>query len=528
MKKLLIITIFLSVINSWSQEENYTIKNITANKKTQDFGVSYYGDSIVVFSSAVKGVFMKRVWSNNQEPFLSLFQGDISSQGEIINIKHFGNKIDSKYHEANLTFTKDLKTVYFSRNNYDHKKYRNSKKGSNLIQLYRAEINDQGNWTNITRLSFNSNEFSSGHPVLNKDESKLYFISNRPGSYGETDIYFVDINADKTYGEPKNLGAKVNTSKKEMFPFIDDNNILYFSSNGYTNNKGGLDVYVTKMNNKGDYYKPKNLGFPINSNKDDFAFIKQKGKKIGYFSSNRIDGRGDDDIYALTELKAPYFDCPVTIKGIVTSSKNNKVLPLTKVTLYHNNEELASMITDNFGAFNFEVQCNSNYKIIASKKHFEQGIQKVDKESDGLIELAVVLNLEKNDHFVKVRNQVMLNIAPIYFDRDKATLQHISEKELQTVVDIMNKYPEILIQIRAHTDSRGRDNYNFILSDKRAKVAMNWIVKNGIHKDRILAVGFGEEQLVNACKNGAKCSEEEHLKNRRTEFVILNPVVLGH
>jgi peptidoglycan-associated lipoprotein len=527
MKKLTILLFFFSTI-TLGQQENYKIKNIEANKEFQDFGVTYFGDSTAVFSTTRKGVFMKRVWSGNHEPFLRLFQGTIKPDGEIINIKHFGGDIDSKFHESNLMFTKDKKTVYFSRNNYDHKKYRTNKEGVNLIQLYKAEVNEKGIWTNIQRLPFNSNEYSSGHPTLNADETELYFISDRPGSYGETDIYKIKINADGTYGNPLNLGPSINTSKKEMFPFLDENNVLYFSSNGYKNSKGNLDIYATKLNVKGKFYTPVNLGFPINSIADDFAFAKQREKKSGHFSSNRIGGKGDDDIYALIELKAPSFDCPEIIEGAIVNSKNNKTLSETNVVLYHNNIELASMLTDKKGRYRFSVQCKSNYKIVAAKKYFDKESIEIKTENNGILEVDFVLNPEKNDHFINVKGNVMLNIAPIYFDLGKATIKLISERELQTVVEIMNKFPEIIIQIKAFTDSRGRDNFNFDLSDKRANAAMNWIINKGIHKDRILAVGYGEEQLVNGCKNGVKCSEEEHLENRRTEFVILNPVVIGH
>jgi outer membrane protein OmpA-like peptidoglycan-associated protein len=526
MKKLAILFLFIS-LGFFAQEENYTIKNLEVNTKGQEFGASYYGDSTIVFTSARKEVFMKRVWSGNHQPFLSLYQGTLTAKDEIIEVRHFGGKLDTKFHESNVNFSKDLKTVYFDRNNFNHNKYRTNKEGVNLIQLYKAKIDDDGKWSQVERLPFNSDQFSSGHPILNNDETKLYFISDRPDSFGETDIYEVIINPDGTFGEPKNLGENVNTSKKEMFPFVDENDVLYFSSNGFIDNKGGLDIYVTKKNNQGQFHTPFNLGFPMNSNQDDFSFVKKKGGDTGYFSSNRYGGKGDDDLYSFIELREPYFECPEIIKGIVTNAENDEILSLTAIRLYHNNEELGSMITDIQGRYHFNVQCKTNYKIVASKNNFEELILEVNTENDGLIELDISLTPEKDDNFLKVRDQVMLNIAPIYFDLNEASLKLTSEKELQSVVDIMNKYPEIIIQIRAHTDSRGRAEYNLKLSDKRAKTAMNWIVARGIHKDRVLAAGFGEEQLVNECKNGAQCSEEEHSENRRTEFVILNPFAVS-
>ena len=249
-------------------------------------------------------------------------------------------------------------------------------------------------------------------------------------------------------------------------------------------------------------------------------------RNTGYFSSNRKGGKGDDDIYALTELNAPKFSCLETIQGIVRSSKNNKPLLNTSVKIYNDNIELETVLTNNEGFYSFKVNCKKNYKIVATKQHFKQQIKNLDANSNLIVDL--LLTPEENDHFINVRNQMMLNIDPIYFDLGKANIKSESEKELQKVADIMNKYPQLIIQIKAHTDSRGRDDYNYILSDKRANSVLIWLLEKGINRQRILAIGFGEEQLINDCKNGVKCTEEEHLANRRTEFVILNPAAVGH
>ena len=512
---------------SFGQIENYAIKNINANKKFQDFGVAYYGDSIAVFSSSSRGVFMKRVWSGNHQPFLSLYQGNLKKDGNIVNIKPFGKKLDTKYHESNLAFTKDLKNVYFSRNNYYHKKYKTDSAGVNLIQIYKAQIDEKGKWNNIERLPFNSDQYDSGHPTLNKDETQLYFASNMPGSYGETDIYVVDIHSDGTYGIPKNLGPVVNTSQKELFPFIDENNILYYSSNGHHKSNGKLDIYATKKGGNKTYFNPINLGYPINSNADDFAFVKRPDKRFGHFSSNRKGGKGDDDIYSFEELNSLVFECPEKLTGTVTSDKNQKALPYSVVTLYYKNEQLKSMITDEDGVYSFEVQCNSDYTVVATKKHFEQVEKKVSTILDGNQIVNISLTPKNKNHFVELRDKIMLNIKPIYFDKSKATISLASESELQMVVELMNTYPNIIIQIRAYTDSQGKDEFNMKLSNKRAMASMEWILKKGIAKNRVFASGFGETELVNKCSNGIKCTKEEHLANRRVEFVVLNPHMVG-
>ena len=318
MKKITLILLLLCVTFLSAQEVNYSIKNISENTKFSDFGVAYYGENSVVFASSRKDKSIRsRKWYLNKQPYLELFKGTIGDEGEITNIQRFSENINTKYHESNVTFTKDLKTVYFSRDNYINKKTAKDDEGWVLVQLYKANVDENGEWTNIQPLPFNSKNYQTGHPALNAKENKLYFTSDMPGGYGATDIYVVDINSDGTYGKPKNLGANVNTRKKEMFPFIDSNNVLYFSSNGIGNGFGQLDIYATKIIGYEPIEPAMNLGKSINSAKDDFAFTYKNGEKNGYFSSNREGGKGDDDIYYFEELAPIKFDCNQLVEGVV-------------------------------------------------------------------------------------------------------------------------------------------------------------------------------------------------------------------
>ncbi len=284
MKKITLIIIVLCAGFINAQQDNYTIKNLDANSKYQDYGTTFFGENNVIISSTRKGKSIRRnsLWDGNKQPYLALFEGVINEDGEIDNLELYSKELNSKYHDADIIFTKDLKTVYFTRNNYLNKKFKKDTLGWNLNQLYKAEINKKGKWSNIQSMPFNNDNYQTGHPSLNKEENKLYFISDMPGSYGETDIYVVDILKNGTYSSPKNLGPNVNTTKKEMFPFITDDNVLYFSSDGYADGFGGLDVYATRI----DAMEPIpsiNIGKPINSEQDDFSFVFQKGKKNGIF-----------------------------------------------------------------------------------------------------------------------------------------------------------------------------------------------------------------------------------------------------
>lgn len=524
MKKITLI-VLLFCATFLSAQEKYNIKNISSNTKYSDFGVSYYGESNIIFASARKGKAIEnRIWSGNKQPFLELYKGDLSNDGEIINIEQFSKTINTKFHESNVAFTKDLKLVYFTRNNYLNNKFKKDSMGWNLNQLYRAKIGNDGKWTDIQAMPFNSDNYQTGHPALNDKEDKLYFISDMPGSIGLTDIYVVDIYADGTYGEPVNLGDKINTVKSEMFPYIDTNDVLYYSSNGFEDSKGGLDIYATKLRMNTNYYNPKNLEYPINSDKDDFGIVFQKNTKIGYFSSNRNGGKGDDDIYSFNELSPVKFECYEQVQGLVKDGATGDLLSGALVVLYGSDgNKIENVISDNYAKFSFKTDCDSSYKIIALKDNYRQdSIEFISSK-----EINVELNLAAiPKEFVTLRGKLMVSINPIYFDLDKSDITKDAAIELEKVVGIMKKYTEIKLNLGSYTDSRAPDKYNWNLSNRRAKSTIDWILNRGIDASRITGKGYGETQLVNKCADGVKCSEAEHQLNRRTEFVVVNPEVI--
>ena len=528
MKKItLIILLFFAVFTN-AQEENFSIKNISENTKYSDFGVTYFGENSAVFSSSRKDKSIrKRVWYLNKQPYLELYTGTLGNDGEINEVERFSDNINTKYHESSVAFTKDLKTVYFTRDNYIDKKATKDEEGWILNQLFRARVGEDGEWTNIESLPFNSDNYQTGHPTLNDRENKLYFISDMPGGFGATDIYVVDINKDGTFGEPINLGENVNTNKKEMFPFITNDNVLYFSSNGFEVGMGQLDVYATKMIGHNAVEQALNLGTPINSKSDDFAMVYKPGEKWGYFSSNRSGGKGDDDIYYFKELEPIKFECNQFVEGLVREKDTQALLPGALVSLYNENgEKVESMITDKYASFSFKVDCESFYKVVGTKENYKEDNEEFTTSNKQDIELEVGLTLEPSE-FVNIRGSLMVNIKPIYFDLDKSDIRDDAARELEKVLKIMLKYPTLKIDLGSHTDSRAPDNYNFKLSERRAQSTLEWILDKGIHPSRIRAQGYGETQLVNKCSNGVRCSDLEHQLNRRTEFIIVNPEVVN-
>jgi outer membrane protein OmpA-like peptidoglycan-associated protein len=525
-KKIALLVVLFTTFLVRGQEEKYTIKNIDINNAYSNFGTTFFGDGKVVYASPVKKSYIIRnVWKGNNQPFLDLYLGDIAEDGELINVKKFSENINTRYHEADVAFTKDKKTVYFSRNNYLNKKYTTDTTGVNLIQLYRAQINDLGEWVNVEPMPFNNDNYQTGHPALSADEKTLYFISDMPGGFGRTDVYKAQIFDDGSIGEPVNLGPEINTPQREMFASISGNDELYFSSDGREDGLGGLDIYVTKLT-ENNISTPQNLGKPINSSHDDFSFIINYETRRGYFSSNRNGGKGDDDIYTFVQEIPLEFACNQLLTGTVTEKYSGNLLPGSLVILQdESGNEIDRKIADENAFFSFEVPCNNSFTVIGTKENYSTDTKEIFS-TEG-VELKVPLVLE-TEAFVTERGKCLIKINPIYFDFDKSYIRPDAAIELNKVVEVMRKYPDLIIEGGSHTDSRGTFKYNEALSTRRANSTVQYIIEQGISPDRISAKGYGETQLVNGCADGVNCSEKEHQFNRRTEFVIVNYEEIKH
>ncbi len=527
MKKITLIILSLIFYTAMHSQEGfaYKVKNLDGvNSELSDFGTSFYGDKIVFASSKNMYRSNNKKWQGNNQPFLELYVGDINEQGEIVNEKLFQKSVNTKYHESNAIFTKDLKTVYFSRNNYINNVYTPDSRGINLIQLYIAKVNKKGKWTHIKPMPFNSKEYETGHPALSPDETKLYFISDMPGSIGKTDIWFVDILGNGKYGDPVNLGAPINSMAKEMFPYISESGNLYFSSNRSEGGFGGLDIYKSII--EGDTFStPTILKAPLNSPSDDFSFIISEATETGYFSSKRLGGKGDDDIYYFERTEE---DCFQMAEGIVRDKNSRKIIPGATVILFNaEGDEIERQLVSFDAKFSFKIDCKSNYKVVGSKTNYSEDSK--DFVSNANLELGLDLSLNENPfvnqttgivNYDKCQGALDL-INNIYFDLDESYIRPDAASELDKVIRIMKRCKGIQVEASSHTDTRAPRDYNQRLSQRRAQSTMNYIMRRGgFGSDRIRAVGYGEDQLKNKCSDGVRCTEAEHQVNRRSEFKI--------
>ena len=291
------------VKSSENSSGKHTISNTSLNSKYSDFAPVFYQEGLVFSSARDTGLISSYTTDHDNQPFSKMYIAN-GPNDDTMTIERWSKKLNTKGHESSAAFTKDGKTIYFTRNNYS-KRYTRDEQGISRLQIYKASL-VKGQWKNIIKLPFNATQYSVAHPTLNKDESKLYFASDMPGTLGASDIFYVSIDAKGNFGEPINLGADVNTKDRETFPFMTQEDVLYFASDR-KESIGGLDVFATNFQKNETHSMIVNLGAPINSTEDDFGFIIDKNAPNGYFASNREGGMGSDDIYAFQQLKAPSF-----------------------------------------------------------------------------------------------------------------------------------------------------------------------------------------------------------------------------
>ncbi|WP_040281324.1 OmpA family protein [Psychroserpens damuponensis] len=489
---------------------NYTIKQVESGSNIGDFGISYYQDN-VVFASLRNTKNPKYAW--NENPYLDLYKASVSEDKNLENVEPFSEDINSKTHESNATFSRDGKTMYFSRTS--KKRIKIEKEKIAVVKIYRAELIDSI-WTNITVMPFSSDLYSTQHPVLNKENTKLYFSSDMPGSLGSFDIYYVEI-FNESFGNPINLGNTINTKHREQFPFITQDSTLYFASNGHKG-LGGLDLYSSKYKDNA-FEEALNLGNTINSSMDDFGFVLKDSLHEGFLSSNRS---GKDRLYSFTREpnRKTYF-----VEGEVRDKNSKEILPGSLVTLLDENGTIVDqIIVGDDAKYKFETEPNKKYQIEGYRSFYIPATEDINTNDEGKIEFDLELEIESYDDaeeivVTKTDGYIYIELENIYFDLDKWDIKPEASKTLDVLVNLLKKYPRMEVQLGAHTDSRSSYDYNLVLSNNRAKATLDYLVANGVEKIRLKSKGFGETQPLVNC--GDNCTEVEHSINRRCEFIIL-------
>ena len=498
----------------FNSRERYAVESTPINTSESDFGAFVFQDTLY-FASARRDLVDGDEYGWNGEPWLDIFKVPEDNLRAIP--RSVGEKINTKFHESSPIFTTDYKkdtVIYFTRNSFMKNKKEYGQKDELNLKIYKAEYR-KGEWTVTKSLSINSNDFSTGHPFVSPDGRRLYFTSDRPGGLGGTDIWYSEIHARGGIGYPKNAGPVVNTEGNEMFPFINEEGNLIFSSDGHVG-FGMLDIFSTVVNEHGDFTDVINLGTPINSSKDDFAYYADTHGINGYISSNRDSGEGSDDIYKFR------FTPSLAVEGYVYDDINDKPLDSVRIRILDQktNTLVAETITDENGYYHSYIDRQTNYLIEAERRTHPTKF--------------VYFNTFKTPITTKIINQnlrlepvldvkLLAGLNKIYFDFNKSDIRPDAAVELDKVVKLMTEtYPEMIIRLESHTDPVGGVAYNDRLSESRAKSTYQYLIRKGVPKEHILSYkGFGERKPVNECTSKYDCSPEELELNRRTEFPVV-------
>lgn len=602
----------------------FAVKDLDFNTAHCEYAPSWYNAQVVFVSTRPVYGFTGHDDGWMDMRYTNLFGGyDMNTKkgkptiGSIREVKIRGG-LSKKFHEGPASFTHDGLTMIFTRNSYKKKKELGTNNDRKL-ELWMSKLDVDGTWRNPIALPFNNLEYNVGHPAISADGKTLYFISDMPGGFGGTDIYKCTMTSDGVFGPAQNMGNEINTEGDEMYPFIHEKNVLFFASNGHAG-LGGLDIFCTKLT-EGKPGKISNLGGSLNSSMDDYGLIMDISMKRGFFSSNRLTGKGSDDIYGFDVLKP--LDFNKTIAGAVKDKDGGFAIAGATVKLMNSNKEvIAETKTDENGNYSFSAEPNLDFSVIAGADNYteskkstttktEADIISVDLIIEKMLAVSIACvvtdknkgipldsvhitikdklrktviyegytdkegkwrrGLDKNvmnttisytidlskqgyiekefdwsyriykEEEIKMHEYMdftmgtleigvdlakLLGLKPIYFDKGKFDIRPDAALELEKIVAAMLLYPNIVVELDSHTDCRQSIEQNHILSQKRADASVAYIVGKGISADRISGKGMGEDKPVNDCRcEGtvkSTCSEEDHAKNRRTEFLIVD------
>ncbi len=447
-------------------------------------------------------------------------------EGEYTKPKKFSEIINSPGHEGTCTFNKNRTEMIFARTVVI------GDKEDNFTQLYLSKKGNDGTWEVPVRLALFGEDTAQnvGQPFLTEDGKTLFYSSDAQGGYGGKDLYVSSRTVDG-WSQPRNLGPNINSEKDEVFPFLRKDGMFFFSSNGH-DGMGGLDIYYSQKTGW-KFSRPTNLQWPMNSGGDDFAvfFTSYQGSELpdtlmgkGYFSSNRSGGRGGDELFYF-ELK---HETKYRLEGMIYGDIEGKpVLPNTIVQLLEMENGIAypvaSDTTDAKGSYAFTIQKNKDYKVNATAKTFFAKSDFISSRNmTKSFDAVVVLN--KDLLLTKVVAMKLIEVPNIFYDLDKSDIRPDAAAVLDSVVmPLLVENPDLNFELGSHTDAQGDDEYNQKLSQDRADKVVAYLIEKGISPDRLLSKGYGETQILNRCKNGVQCSDEEHQQNRRTTFKVLNP-----
>lgn len=516
----------------WSLPDTieYDIRRHRLSGSDMDYAPVMYEDNFLVFTSDREEAKGEDIYNWTGAGYSDLFVTPLRGGS----VRKFDAIINSEHNDGAACFSSDYQEMYFTRC------YSDAEDKDAYCKLM-SSIRVDGTWTEPYELNFMVDGYNYGQPALIEQDSVLVFSSDLEGAIGGHDLFYSEkvptSNGGHYWSEPYPFPRTINTQGEEMFPTA-SGDTLFFSSDfhaGY----GGLDIFYSRLVN-GKWTVPVNMLAPINSSEDDFALVVDKTAlkrgntlEVGYFTSTR-DGLGYEDIYRYSKLKTtPVIeeDDPVeeqdsslyivnlAVKTLGIENGQKSTLSNVRITLTDGSETIQAQ-SDNNGRYIVEVKRNKTYTIKGSKSDYL--VDQKTASSKGLTfeegELGKTINATLELQKIDYGSEITLD--NIYYDFDKWELRDESKPALDSLALLLKNNPAIEIELMSHTDCQGEDNYNMILSQKRAQSVVDYVVSKGVSLSRLIARGYGETALIDTCPC-EECTEEQHQKNRRTTFRML-------
>ncbi|MDP2338061.1 MAG: OmpA family protein [Bacteroidota bacterium] len=505
---------------------SYQIRNVAINTPGSEMGPAFYKNQLILSSTSI-GTKSAEKYKWNELPFLDLYSAKINANGDLSSPEPFAPKLKTAFHDGPVSFDAKKDIIYFTRNNFVKGKASKSREGVVNLKIFIGKL-ENGEWKMTGGFRYNSDEYSVGHPAIDKTGTIMYFASDMPGGYGKSDLYF-SVFSNGQWSKPFNLGPKLNTEGNEFFPFISNDGVLYFASDGH-GGLGGLDIYFS-VPERGVFNSIQNMGYPVNSSQDDFGLALDSTGVKGYFSSNRSGGKGNDDLYFLKIKRVP-----VIIRGVVKDRDTKDVLADAKIAVINENgKTIFSSTTRIDGQFEFEVSKGQQYTINVNKEFYFESEKTVTTASlrpndEVYSEIFLEQKIEEvTDNYPAPKSMEeedgaavqVIELEYINYDLDKSDIRPDAAAILDRLIVLMKEFPDLEIRMESHTDSRGSDEYNMLLSKRRARAAYDYLMSKGIDSKRMIYQGYGETRLLNKCSNGVECTEEQHEVNRRSIVKVI-------
>lgn len=472
-----------------------------------NFSPTFYREGIVFLSDKpFKGLSRsKSDWTGKR--YLDLFYAEKTDKGNWIDPEPLRGNVDGRFNEGPAVFTSDNNTMFFTRNNYLSNKVEKNKKNVNVLKIFRAD-RENGEWKVKGAMPFNSDDYSVCHPAINSQGNVIIFSSDIPWGYGGMDLYMVRFEGNNTWSKPVNLGAAVNTEGNEVFPFLQNDSTLYFSSNGHSG-LGALDIYISHFAD-GEWQQAENLNAPVNSSHDDFGFIIDSADVNGFLSSNRYGNI--DKIFSFTRNQ-PNLVAVLKLRSQDGSTSSSNTI----ITIFKDGIKDTVVTLTGLTSLSFKVARNHQYEFKIDNRDFYS--RSVSLATTGL-------SLSGNIPVEAILQRVILNKpfvwTGILFKKKDWQLKLDASNALEKLVELLQNNPRLQIEIASYTDARGNDSDNISLTQRRADIVRQYLMTRGIKADNLTAKGYGELKLLNQCVNGVLCIEEDHQVNNRIEISVKN------